>query len=151
MSLTTLWFLLGAGLCLSELIVPTAFVAAVMGLSALVVALVSIVLPSPPLQVLLWVVLSVVMIRAARRWVDRPGTKHHWDAIEGQTLTAIAPGRDGRVLYEGQSWAARCQDPDQAIAPQTPVYIVGRQGTTLWVMPMETVDRMLDRSDDTAP
>ena len=151
MSLTTLWLLLGAGLCLSELLVPTAFVAAVMGLSALAVALVSIALPSPPLQVLLWVVLSVVLIRAARRWVDRPGTKHHWDAIEGQTLTAIAPGRDGRVLYEGQSWAARCQDPSQAIAPQMPVRVVGRRGTTLWVMPMETVDRVLDRSNDAEP
>jgi len=150
MSLTTLWFLLGAGLCLSELIVPTAFVAAVMGLSALVVGLVSIVLPSPPLQVVLWVGLSVVMIRAARRWVDRPSPKHYWDAIEGQTLTAIAPGQGGRVLYEGQSWAARCQDPQQAIAPQTPVYVVGRQGTTLWVMPIEAVDRALDRPDDPA-
>ncbi|WP_242059591.1 NfeD family protein [Limnothrix sp. FACHB-1088] len=137
MSLTTLWILLGAGLCLAELFVPTAFVAAVMGVSALVVALVSVVLPSAPLQVGLWLGLSVVMIRAARQWLDRPAPKQHWDAIEGQTLTAIAPGQPGRVLYEGQSWAARCQDTSQAIAPQTPVYIVGRQGTTLWVLPIE--------------
>lgn len=143
-----LWLLLGAGLCLAELVVPTAFVAAVMGLSALIVALVSMVLPSPPLQVALWMLLSVAAIRAARQWVDRPGPKHYWDAIEGRTLTDIAPGRDGRVLYEGQSWAARCRDPHQAIASATPVYVVGRQGTTLWIMPMDSVDHASDAVDD---
>ncbi|TAD77671.1 MAG: NfeD family protein [Oscillatoriales cyanobacterium] len=143
-----LWLWLGAGLCLAELVVPTAFVAAVMGLSALIVALVSMVLPSPPLQVALWMLLSVAAIRAARQWVDRPGPKHYWDAIEGRTLTDIVPGHQGRVLYEGQSWAARCGDPHQAIAAATPVYVVGRQGTTLWIMPIDVVDHTADSLDN---
>ena len=50
---TILWLLLGAGLCWLELFLPTAFTALTMGLSALMVALVSTIVRSPLLQVLL--------------------------------------------------------------------------------------------------
>jgi hypothetical protein len=61
MNPTVLWLLLGAGLCLVEFILPTAFIAFVMGLSAFLVAIVAHLLPVS-LQVLLWVVFSIALV-----------------------------------------------------------------------------------------
>jgi len=130
---TTIWLLIGLGLCLSEVIIPTAFVAGVMGISALVVAMVATILPLNG-QVLLWAGLSALLIWISRRFVrNRPSRV--LDATEAETLTEILPGQVGRVLYEGNSWAARCDDHSLTIAPHQRVYVVGREGTTLRVMP----------------
>lgn len=53
---TLLWLLAGALLCLTELFLPTAFVAFMMGLSAFAVAAVSLALPYVNLQIFLWMV-----------------------------------------------------------------------------------------------
>jgi membrane protein implicated in regulation of membrane protease activity len=66
------------------------------------------------------------------------------DAVDGQCLAAILPGQSGRVLYEGNSWRAECQDPDVTIAVDEKVYIVGRDGNTLLVYP---VNALQGRSD----
>jgi membrane protein implicated in regulation of membrane protease activity len=130
---TVIWLLIGGGLCLAELILPTAFIAFVMGLSALIVAGMAGILPVNG-QIALWVGLSLLLVMLSRRMVNRKaGLK--LDANYAETLTAIAPGQAGRVLYEGNSWAARCDDPDLTIAPQQRVYVVARQGTTLIVEP----------------
>jgi membrane protein implicated in regulation of membrane protease activity len=39
------------------------------------------------------------------------------------------------VLYEGNSWAARCESSTAPIPTGQKVYVVGRKGTTLIVMP----------------
>ncbi len=134
---TVIWLLVGGGLCLIEMIVPTAFVAFVMGLSALVVAASAGILPLN-LQVALWIGLSLLLITLSRRFVQRKaGLK--LDANHAETLTEILPGKPGRVLYEGNSWAARCDDPHLAIAPQQKVYIIGRQGTMLIIEPESSI------------
>lgn len=133
---TLLWAIAGAILCLMELFVPTAFVEFMMGLSALVVAVISLFLPSFSLQMVLWLVFSVLFIIASRRFLSpKRSALELGDDTEGRTLTAIEPGETGRVLYEGNSWAARCSDETTAIAPQEKVYIVDRQGNTLIIMP----------------
>jgi len=133
----TVWLLVGIALCLSEVVIPTAFIACVMGISALVVAMVSPFLPLN-LQVLLWMGLSALLVWVSRRFVrNRP--ERSMDAIEAETLTEILPGQVGRVLYEGNSWAAKCDDESVTIAPQERVYIVGRRGTTLMVMPQRLI------------
>ncbi|WP_068817698.1 NfeD family protein [Phormidesmis priestleyi] len=135
MSLTPamIWLLAGVVLCLIEFVLPTAFVAFVMGLSALIVAAVSAVLPLNA-QIILWMALSAVMVLGSRRFINRKAALK-LDATEAETLTEILPGKPGRVLYEGNSWSARCETFDGAIAPHQKVYIVGRKGTTLIVVP----------------
>lgn len=129
----TLWLLLGISLCLVEAVIPTAFVALVLGLSALMVAIVAQWFPLN-LQVLLWIGLSLLGVWISRGFV-RPHRDAKWDAKEGETLTEILPGQVGRVLYEGNSWAARCEDPEVTIPAHQSVLVVGRKGTTLLVLP----------------
>ncbi|WP_432810139.1 NfeD family protein [Pantanalinema sp. GBBB05] len=133
MSPTLIWLLAGTGLCLAELVLPTAFVAFMLGISALLVAAVASFIPFN-LQVLLWMVLSLILVLASRRLV-RQRAAFKLDATEAETLTEIPAGKTGRVLYEGNSWLARCDDQHQTIAPQEKVYVVSRQGTMLIVVP----------------
>jgi membrane protein implicated in regulation of membrane protease activity len=136
---TWLWLMLGAVLCFTELVLPTAFVAFMMGLSALIVALVSPVMPQFYLQALLWLGLSTGLIFFSKRFMPQRKVKILQDSVEAQTLTEILPGQKGRVLYEGISWQARCDDHQLAIAADEKVYVVRREGTTLIVMPESIV------------
>lgn len=138
--MSSFWLIVGLSLCAIELVVPTAFVAFVMGLSAIIVAVLAPVLPQPGWQVAAWMVCSGGLVWVAKRYFDRPGTARTWDAIEAETTTEIPAGRPGRVLYEGQSWQARCEDESRAIAAGQTVYVVGQRGTTLLVMPIEVID-----------
>jgi membrane protein implicated in regulation of membrane protease activity len=130
---TYIWLLAGIGLCLTEVFLPTAFIAFVLGISALAVAAIAPFTPIP-VQVLVWMALSTVLVLFSRRLVRRRAARK-LDATEAETLTEIPPGRTGRVLYEGNSWSAKCEDPAVAIAPNQRVYVVDRQGTTLIVLP----------------
>ncbi|MBE9012153.1 NfeD family protein [Pseudanabaenaceae cyanobacterium LEGE 13415] len=135
MTPTVVWFMVGAGLCLVEFVLPTAFIAFVLGVSALLVAIVAHLLPLGA-QVGLWVILSIVLILFSRRFVNRRAA-FKLDATEAETLTEIRPGEMGRVCYEGNSWAARCESSNLDIPAGRRVYVVGRRGTTLIVMPEE--------------
>jgi membrane protein implicated in regulation of membrane protease activity len=131
-----LWLLAGSILCLLELFLPTAFVAFLMGISALVVAIAALILPSAfPLQVVLWLLLSTALVFLSRRFLPPPRASKNLEAKEAQTLTEIPAGETGRVLYEGNSWRARCEDDTEAIASNQKVYVVRREGTTLIVLP----------------
>ena len=134
---TLLWLLAGAVLCLMELFLPTAFVAFMMGLSAFVVALVSLILPQLALQVVLWLILSTTLVLLSRRLFlpSRRVLSKIQAPLVAETITAIPAGREGRVLYEGNSWRARCEEDKVAIAPEQRVYVVRREGNTLIVVP----------------
>ncbi|MGB7710712.1 MAG: NfeD family protein [Microcoleus sp.] len=132
---TLLWLLAGALLCLTELFLPTAFVAFMMGLSAFTVAAISLALPYVNLQIFLWLVFSTFFVLATRRLIPKGKARAIEDAKEAKTLTEIPPGEAGRVIYEGNSWRARCKDCDAAIPANQNVIVVGRKGTTLIVVP----------------
>ncbi len=132
---TILWLLAGAILCCLELLVPTAFVEFMMGLSAFAVAGVSLLIPSVSVQVALWMIFSVASIFAFRRLLPHRIVATIADAKEAETLTEILPGQPGRVLYEGNSWRAKCDDQDSPIAAQEKVIVVRREGNTLFVLP----------------
>lgn len=134
MSPTLIWLMIGLGLCSVEAIMPTAFIAAVMGLSALLVAAITRFIPILGVQVGLWMVFSLLFVWLSRRFVSS-GRAVKFDATQAETLTEISPGKAGRVQYEGCSWAAECEDESVAIAPHQKVYVVARRGTTLIVMP----------------
>jgi len=141
LSPTLLWLLAGAILCLMEFITPTAFIEFMLGASAFVVAVISLFVPYFPLQVVLWLSLSAGLVTVSRRFLTaKPRNKQLGEAGEGETLSAIPPGRTGRVLYEGNSWRARCGDEERAIAPNERVYIVGNEGNTLIVMPRDLLN-----------
>jgi membrane protein implicated in regulation of membrane protease activity len=136
--LTWFWIGLGIVLCLMELVIPSALAEFAMGLCAILTGFASLVIPYFGWQVLLWMVLSLVSLYGVRRFLPRNIPKILENSEEAQTLTAIAPGEKGRVLYEGSPWQGRCQDKAIAIAAQVKVIVVGREGTTLIVMPQES-------------
>lgn len=140
MSPALFWFIAGVTLCLMELFLPTAFVEATLGISALLVAVVALVVPSLTIQIGLWLVFSVLTLIGLRYLVPKRTPYTLADATEAKTLTAIAPGETGRVLYEGNSWQARCEDLGTAIGVNQPVIVVGRRGNTLLIIP----DRVLE-------
>jgi membrane protein implicated in regulation of membrane protease activity len=130
-----LWLIAGLILCVMELVLPTAFVELTMGISAVIVACVAWFVPSLTVQVVLWLLLSVGLTVLLRRLLPKRATPTIEDAKNAKTLTDIPPGQTGRVIYEGNSWQARCEDEQLAIAANQPVYVVGRRGTTLIVLP----------------
>ena len=127
---TLVWLLAGLVLCAIETVIPTSFIALVMGLSALAVAPTTSSL-SGGMQVALWTVLSLLLFSLSRTFIKAIPPARSFDAILGETLTEILPGETGRVSYEGQSWLAQCDDPTVTIAAQQPVRILNRQGTLL--------------------
>jgi membrane protein implicated in regulation of membrane protease activity len=137
MSLGTPFFWLVAGiiLCVMEFTLPTAFIELTMGISAIIVAGFALAVPSFGIQVVLWLVLSVILSFLLRRLFPYKMPRQIEDSKEAQTLTEIPAGETGRVRYEGNSWQARCDDEQLTIAPNQRVYVVGRRGTTLIVMP----------------
>lgn len=132
---TLVWFVLGLALCLVEFFLPTAFVAFMMGVSALIVALLSPVVPAASVQVLLWALFSLGLVYLAKRYMPKRNARSLEDASEAETLTEIPPGKTGRVRLEGNSWQAACSDETVAIDPHQKVYVVGRRGNTLIVLP----------------
>jgi membrane protein implicated in regulation of membrane protease activity len=135
-STAVIWLIIGASLCLVELVFPTAFIALMMGLSALIVALMAGILTKLWLQTVVWLALSTALVLISRSFFPSPHRSSKFrDATVGETLTEILAGKTGRVIYEGNSWRAKCDDEKLAIASQQQVYIVRREGTTLIVMP----------------
>lgn len=141
MSTPLLWLIAGSILCLMEFIFPTAFVAFMMGIGALLVAALGFFVPHLSLQVALWMVFSTSLVILSRRFfTPNPRRAHIRDYKEGETLTAIAPGKTGRVLYEGNSWRAQCDLEYEGIAPHEKVYVLREEGTTLIVFPAKILE-----------
>ena len=134
MSIPVLWTIAGLILCILEFVIPTAFVELTMGISAIAVAILSPAVPSLGLQVVIWLSLSVLLNLVLKRLMPTTQPRIIEDSKEAKTLTEILPGQVGRVLYEGNSWQARCADEEAAIAVNQQVHVVGRRGTTLIVM-----------------
>jgi len=136
-SSSLIWLLGGSVLCLTELFLPSAFVCFMMGTSALMVGLLSYLgMSNLWIQVAAWLLLSTILIILSRRFLQPRRRKSLiQDAVIGETLTEILPGQVGRVLYEGNSWRAKCDDDKISLPSQQTVYVVRREGTTLIVMP----------------
>lgn len=134
-----IWLIVAVILFVMELVLPTAFIEATAGLSALIVAFLSPLIPSFSAQIVLWIVLSVAVVFLLRRYQPKRVPPVLRETAEAETLTKIPAGETGRVLYEGISWQARCDDPRLAIPEHQRVIIVGRQGTTLIVMPEDAI------------
>ncbi|MBE9141323.1 NfeD family protein [Nodosilinea sp. LEGE 07088] len=129
------WAVLGAIFCLMELFLPTGFVESTLGLSAFLVAVMALAVPSFSFQIVAWVVLSLICLFLLRRFVPKRTPYSLQESTEARTLTAIPPGQTGRVIYEGNSWQARCDDETVTIGADQPVVVLHRKGNTLYVLP----------------
>lgn len=125
-----------------ELFTPTAFIELMMGLGAFAVAGVAFLLPQLALgiQIGLWMLFSLGLVLGTRKLLPKRTPYSIGDSQEAQTLTEILPGQPGRVLYEGNSWRAMCDDPQEAIAPNEMVYVLRREGNTLIVIPQKMLN-----------
>jgi membrane protein implicated in regulation of membrane protease activity len=140
-NITLIWLLAGVILCSVEFVLPTAFVALTMGVSAIAVSIFSLVIPNLTLQVVLWLIGSILAMLLSRKFLTSPkGSNLLKDSQEAETLTEIPPGESGRVLYEGNSWRAIAGDENIEISPKQKVYIIGRKGNTLIVLPTKFGD-----------
>lgn len=140
LNLSLVWLLVGSVLCLAELFLPSAFIEFTLGVSALLVAIVALVIPYFTVQFAVWIALSGVLLMLSRRLVpDRKAALNLEGEREAETLTEIPAGEAGRVVYEGNSWRACCEDEALTIPAQQKVYVVGRRGTTLIVMPQSVL------------
>ena len=132
------WVIIGVVLCLMELMLPTAFVESALGVSAFLVALLTLVIPQVNYQIAIWVLFSLLILWALKRFIPNRTAPALREATEARTTTAIAPGQVGRVIYEGNSWQARCSDDQVSIEPNQEVFVVERKGNTLVVMPLSS-------------
>ena len=138
------WFVAGLVLLALELFVPipTLLVAGVLGIAAIAVAGILALVPMPlAIQFLIWALVSGGLGWYSRRFVPK-GLGKIREADEALTISEILPGQTGRVKYEGNSWKARCDDPETAIAINEKVYVLRRQGTTLIVMPEHWLNQL---------
>ena len=141
LSSTFLWLVAGVILCLMELLFPTAFTEFMMGIAAFVVALISLALPHSGLQIALWMAISTSLVLLSRRtFTPKRKSRTLEGKTEGETLTEIPAGRTGRILYEGNSWRGKCSNEGLAIASGQKVYVVGREGNTLIVLPQSLLE-----------
>ena len=133
-----IWVIIGVALCAMELLIPSAFIESALGVSAFIVALLSFVVPGWNYQIVLWMVTSLLVFWALKRLVPNRTAPTLREATEARTTTAIAPGQTGRVIYEGNSWQARCEDSKVSIESDQEVFVVERRGNTLIVIPLST-------------
>ena len=129
-------------LCSMEFIFPTAFVSFMMGIAALLVAIVSLFLPQYTLLIGLWLVFSTGLILLSRKlFTPKRKISITGDDSEATAIGGIPAGTAGRVIYEGNSWRAICADEARDIAPNEPVYVVSKKGNTLIVLPLKMLGR----------
>jgi membrane protein implicated in regulation of membrane protease activity len=134
----TAWIILGfifllLGLTVGE---PTA---ASLGIAAIITAIAALTITSLPLQVVLWGVLSIALTIVLRGMVPTP-TRDEQPDTQAIVSEAIPKGGVGWVSYEGALWKARCQISDITIDRGQTVHVVGRQGLTLIVLPIDFLD-----------
>ncbi len=142
LNLTLFWTIVGGVLCTMEAVFPTAFVSFMMGIAALLVALVSLFLPQPIFLIVLWLLLSIALTVLSRNFLrSKRQTRITGDDVEARAISGIPAGKTGRVLYEGNSWQARCADEARDIAPDEVVYVLDKQGNTLIILPSKMLDR----------
>ena len=110
------------------------------GLAALLVTLGSALLPqvAVPVQLALFVVLAT----AGYGWLRLSSHKRGEKAIRpaagaelAEVIEAFDSHGEGRVRWQGQSWAAQNMEPQHGLPAGSRVTVLGREGTRLQVLP----------------
>ena len=136
-----LWFLSGAVLLLLTLLgVDNDGLLLVAGLCALLLTLVAIALPSLVAagQVLLFAALVLLGYGGLRRWARGQRERSVLPpaaAERAEVISGFDSQGQGRVRWQGQSWAAVNLTPEKALPAGSEVTVMGREGTRLQVLP----------------
>ena len=133
-----IWLLLGLTLLLLELL-GLEFDGLLAGaVAALLVSVLAAALPLPPLlQMAAFVLLTALLLGALHRWGLRRerGLPPASGGERATVISGFSGSSEGRVLWQGQSWAATNLEAGRVLEPGTPVQVLGRDGTRLQVLP----------------
>ena len=133
-----IWFIIGFALFLLEFVLP-GLILFFFAVGAWIVAILSLFFDlSINLQLIIFLVSSVLTILLFRKWVKKIiWTRKHSSEIEdeflgktGKAETYISPGKNGKVDFKGTSWDARSED---IIDPGENVTIIGNDSILLIV------------------
>jgi membrane protein implicated in regulation of membrane protease activity len=138
-----IWLYIGAGLMLTEILVP-GFVLFFFGLSAATLGGLILILPDPfhlslTWQLALFSLFSVVYLVTLRRYLksvflgdseDEISASDEFTGRIGEVVSEIAPGLPGRVILGDSQWDAAAVDK---IPSGTKVKILSRKNLTLTV------------------
>jgi len=140
------WALIGLVLILSEFMLP-GLIIIFFGMGALLVALICLFVDlSLTMQLIVFVVSSIVMLVSLRRWMKRifVGKKEGQGGSEtvcefvgelAVVKTKIEPSLPGKIVLHGTNWSA---EADAAIEEGAAVRIVGQRNITLKVEPVKS-------------
>ena len=86
-----IWVMIGATLCLMELLLPTAFIESAFGVSAFAIALLALIAPGIGynIQIVLWMALSLLAFWALKRFIPNNTAPSLRQATEARTTTEI--------------------------------------------------------------
>lgn len=145
MQAATIWFIIGFVLFILEFVVP-GLILFFFGVGAWVVAIILLFGDiSINMQLIIFVISSIVTIVLLRGWVKRilygknPSTELLEDEFLGKIAiarTAIAPGRNGDVTFNGTNWQAISND---FIEPEENVKIIGNDSIILIVQSTKNI------------
>jgi hypothetical protein len=112
------------------------------GLAALLLVLLASALPQLAMvpQLLIFAALVGVAYTLVRRWSRHQGERTIPPAAGAELAEVIAPfdqEGEGRVRWQGQSWAARNLEPSHRLPNGSAVTVMGREGTRLQVLPRD--------------
>jgi len=112
------------------------------GVAALLLALLASALPqlAAAPQLLIFAVFVAAAYALVRRWSSRHGERTIPPAAGAELAEVIAPfdlEGEGRVRWQGQSWAARNLEPSRQLPSGSAVTVMGREGTRLQVLPRD--------------
>jgi membrane protein implicated in regulation of membrane protease activity len=137
-----IWFLAGIVMLFLEFILP-GFIIAFFGVGAIIVGLVCIIAePSLNLQLLIFLVASVVLLVLLRKWVktlflghtkSKQDLNREMDEFVGEKAVVkakITPEKDGKVELHGTDWHA---EANEEIEEGVTVKVVAKDNITLKV------------------
>ena len=138
-----LWLALAGVLLVLELVGADADGLLLVGaVAALLLTLEAVLVPVVP--PLVQVLLFGALVGAGYGWMRRWSAGRQARTIPqgaraelAEVTTAFDANGDGRVRWQGQSWAAQNLAPGQLLLPGTQVTVMGREGTRLQVLPRQ--------------
>ncbi|QNI59374.1 NfeD-like family protein YbbJ [Synechococcus sp. BIOS-U3-1] len=134
-----IWLLVAGVLLVVELVQPSFDGLMFAVFAGLVVSVLTALLPLQVwIQIILFSVITVLGTLWLSRWSaqrnPRPGRRRLKDNT-AEVLGTIEPGGEGRVRWQGQSWAASSLDVEAPLQAGERVLVISREGTQLQVLP----------------
>ena len=134
-----IWLLVAGVLLVVELVQPSFDGLMFAVFAGLVLSVLTALVPLQVwIQIILFIAITVLGTIWLTRWTaqrnPRPGRRRLKDNT-AEVLATIEPGGEGRVRWQGQSWAASSLDVEAPLQAGERVLVISREGTQLQVLP----------------